>query len=111
MLEGGRGVAKAKEHDCWLEQSFVSDEGRFPLVSILDANVVVPPLNTKLGKDSGIFDLVSEIRDKVEGVCIFNSVTIDVSIVLARSEGIGGVLFVDEKEGCSLRGVRGVNPS
>ena len=41
----------------------MGDEGRFPLVSIPDADVVVSPSDVELGEDLGIFHLVNEILD------------------------------------------------
>ena len=41
-LEGGWGVAQSKEHDSWLEEPFMSNEDRLPLVAFFDANIVVP---------------------------------------------------------------------
>ena len=34
LLEHGRGVAKTEEHNSWFEESFVHDEGCFPLMTI-----------------------------------------------------------------------------
>ena len=54
-LEHDRGIAKAKEHDCWFKESFVSDEGGPPLVIIFDMNIVVTSMNIKLGEVASIF--------------------------------------------------------
>ena len=53
-LKGSGRIGKPEEHDGWLEESFVGDEGRFPLVAILDPYVVVPPTNVELGEYFGI---------------------------------------------------------
>ena len=66
----------------------MGDEGHFPLVSILDMNVVVPPSDVKLGEDLGVFYLVDEVLDQWEGIRILNSVGVDISIVLAGSESV-----------------------
>ena len=50
-LKSGGGVGKPKEHDGGFKESFVGDEGRFPLVTILDSYVVVPPPDVKLSED------------------------------------------------------------
>ena len=57
-LECGRGIAKAEEHDGGFEESFVGDEGRLPLVTIFDMDVVVPLTDIKLGEVAGVFQLV-----------------------------------------------------
>ena len=54
-LECGWRVAETKEHDHWLEESFVCDEGHFPLVSIFDTNIVIPPMNVEFGEVMSIF--------------------------------------------------------
>ena len=41
-LEGGRGIAQAKEHDHGFKETFMSDESSLPLISFLDANIVIP---------------------------------------------------------------------
>ena len=62
-MEGGGGVTQAKEHYGGFEQSFVGNEGSFPLVSISDADVVVAPSDVKFGEDFGVFYLIDEILD------------------------------------------------
>ena len=53
-LEGGGGVGEAEEHHGGFEETFVGDEGCFPLVTVLDSHIVVPPSYVELGKDLGI---------------------------------------------------------
>ena len=53
-LEGGRGVGETKEHDCRFKEAFVGDKGSFPLVSILDMDIVVSPSYIEFGEDFGI---------------------------------------------------------
>ena len=48
QLEHRRQVCQSKEHDCWLEQSLVRSECRFPFISLFDLYVVVSPLYIKL---------------------------------------------------------------
>jgi len=49
-LKGGWGVGQAKEHHHWFEESFIGDEGRFPLVSVSDPYIVVSPSYVELGE-------------------------------------------------------------
>ena len=100
-----------KEHNCQLEQSLMGDEGCLPLVSITNVNVVVPPSDIQLGEDLGVFNLVNEVCDEGQEICIFDGVTTDILIVLAWSEGIGCILPINEEEGCGLRGIQGANSS
>ena len=83
----------------------MGDEGCFPSVSILDVDIVVSPLDVKFGEDLGVFHLINEVLDQWEGVGIFDGVGVDVSVILAWLEGVGGVLLIDEEEGCCLGGV------
>ena len=87
----------------------MGDESHFPLVSVSD--VVVSPSDVKFSEDRGVFYLINEILDQWERVGIFDSMCVDISIVLARLEGIRSVFFVDKEEGGCLRGVRGSYPS
>ena len=43
LLKGGWGVHEAKEHYSWFKKPFVSDKSSFPLVAILNVNVVIAP--------------------------------------------------------------------
>ena len=98
-LECSRGVAKAKEHDSGFKGSFVGDEGSLPLVTIFDADIVVPPMNIKLGEVASVFQLVHEVRDEREGVGVAGGVFIEVAVVLA---GVEFTVFLLDKEerGC-----------
>ena len=59
-LEGGGSVAESKEHDGGFEESHGGNEGGFPLVFLLDANVVVSPANVKLGEQGGLLHVINE---------------------------------------------------
>ena len=58
LLEYSGGGAKAKEHDGRFKKSFMDDESCLPLVTILNADIVVSPINIKLGEVVSIFQLV-----------------------------------------------------
>ena len=100
-LEGGRGVAQLKEHDSGFEEPFVSDEGGLPLVSFLDLNIVISRPDIHLGEDRCSFKLVNEVGDQGKGVSIFDSMLVQVAIVLTRAKG--AILFSYKEERCSLR--------
>ena len=85
LLEHGRGVAKTKEHDGGFKKSFVDDEGHLPLVTILDADVVVSPMDVKFGEVVSIFQLVHKVRDEREGISVTGGMFIEVPVVLARA--------------------------
>ena len=54
-LEGRWRVALAEEHHKQLIETIWSDECCFPLISFLDTNVVIPPLDIHLGEVFGSF--------------------------------------------------------
>ena len=106
-LEGSGGVGESEEHHRGFEESFVGDEGRLPLVTIFDSYVVVPPADVELSEDLGIPEFVYEIRDEGEQVGVTDSMFVDVSVVLARTES--SIFLFDEEERQSLGGVRGAD--
>ena len=75
-LEYGGGITETKEHNSGFEESFVGDEGGFSLVTVFDTDIVVPPMNIELGEMSSVFQLVHEVGDEGEGVCITGGVFI-----------------------------------
>ena len=80
----------------------MGDEDSLPLVAVFDLDIVISLLYIKLGEDRGVFEFVDEVRDSGEGVCISNSMTVEISVVLAGSET--SILFLDEEERRSLGG-------
>ena len=102
-LKHGGGVGKSKEHDGGFEESLMGNKGSSPLVSILDADIVVSPSYVELGEDLGVSKFIDEVGDKGKGVGITNGMFIEVAVVLARVES--AILLFDEEEGCGLGGV------
>ena len=87
----------------------MGDEGRFPLVAILDMDVVISPMNIEFGEVVSVFQLVHEVRDERKGVGVTDGVFIEVSVVLAGVEF--SVFLFDEEERGRLGGVRRTNLS
>ena len=63
-LEGGRGVAKSEEHDCWFIESKRGGEGCFPVVFRADEDIIVSPSDIELGEDFAILMFVYQFGDK-----------------------------------------------
>ena len=82
-LEGGGSVAESKEHDGGFKESHGGDESGLPLIFLLDANVVISPMNVKFGEQGGFFHVVNEFRDQGERIGISDSVGVQVAVVLA----------------------------
>ena len=96
-LKGGGGVGKSEEHYGWFKEPLVGNEGGFPLVTILDPYVVVPPPNIELGKDLSVSQLIYEVRDEGKWVGVSDSVFVHIAIVLAGAES--SILLFDKEEG------------
>ena len=62
-LEGGQTVSHFKEHYQGFEQALISSEGRLPLVSGLNVNVVETLMDIQLGEVSGPAELGHKFRD------------------------------------------------
>src|SRR6266567_2583148 len=52
-LECGGGIGKAEKHDAWLEQPTVRDKRCLPLISLSNADILIPPAYVKFGEVSG----------------------------------------------------------
>ena len=78
---------------------FVSDEDSLPLVSFFDLNIVISRPNIYLGEDRCSLQLVNEVGDQGKGVCIFDSMFVQVAIVLTRVER-AILLSYKEERGC-----------
>ena len=102
-LKSWRGVAEPKEHHSGFKEAERSDEHCFPLVFLLDANVVVTPSNIKLGEQSRVHHIINQLRDEGERIPVANSVEVEISIVLAWSQG--SVLFGYEEKRRGLWGL------
>ena len=58
LLESSWGITETKEHGSQFKESFMHDEGHFPLVTIFDTNIVIPLLNIELGKMMSVFEFI-----------------------------------------------------
>ena len=81
-LEGGRRVGHPEEHYKGFEESSVCCKRSFPLVSVFDMHVVVPPTDVELGEDLRSLEFVDEVGDKGEWVGIVDGVFIEISVIL-----------------------------
>ena len=81
-LEGGWGVSKAKEHDCWFIEAIASFEGGFVFVALLDADIVISPADVQFSVDVGASQICDEVCDEGKWVLISYSAVVDVSIIL-----------------------------
>ncbi|KAG5351689.1 hypothetical protein C0989_005244 [Termitomyces sp. Mn162] len=72
-LKGGWAIGESKEHNERFKQSPVGLEGNLPLISLLDAHVVVAPPDIQFGEVPCTPEVVDELRDEGEGVAVLHS--------------------------------------
>ena len=82
----------------------MGDEGGLPLVTIFDANVVVPPADVKLSEQFGVFEFVDEVGDEGEWIGVAGGMFVQVSVVLTGVET--AIFLFNEKEWRCLGGIR-----
>ena len=85
----------------------MGDEGCFPLMSILDGNIVVPPSKVEFGEVFHTFEFIDEVRDEGERIGILDGMFIQVVVILIGVEF--PILLFDEEEGGGLERVGGVD--
>ena len=102
-MKCGGSITESKEHDGGFKQApYGSDECSFPLVLLSNANVVVPPLNVKPGKQDGFLYIINEFWNEGKWIGIVDSVGVQVTIILAGTQ-ISILLWYKEKR----RGLEG----
>ncbi|KAG5338578.1 hypothetical protein C0989_006974 [Termitomyces sp. Mn162] len=95
-LEGGRAVGESKEHNKQLKQFLVGPEGSLPLVSFLDAHIVVTPPDVQFSKVLHTSEVVDELGDEQEGVMVLHHHRVENLVVLNQSEQ--AILLLDEED-------------
>ncbi|KAG5336847.1 hypothetical protein C0989_011778 [Termitomyces sp. Mn162] len=66
-LKGGGAISESKEHNKQLKQFPVGLEGSLPLISFLDAHIVVTPPDIQFSKVLYTSEVVDELRDEGGG--------------------------------------------
>ena len=74
----------------------MGNEGRLPLVAILDSYVVVSPAYVKFGEDLSISQFVYKVGDEGKRVGVSDGMFIDVTVVLAGVES--SILLFNKEE-------------
>ena len=108
-LEGHRGICEAEEHDHWFEEAAIRLERSLPLVAVVHANVVIPPVDIQLRKECQpaavhSCEAIHKLSDEREWGGIANSEGVQSAVVLDRSEVT--VLLLDKEEGKHVGGFR-----
>ena len=108
-LERGGGVGKPEEHYRWFEEAFMCDESGLPLVTVFDADIVVPPADVKLGEQFGIFKFVDEVGNEGKWVGVAGGMFVQVSVILTGAEAT--ILLFDKEKWECLGGIGRTNLS
>ena len=87
----------------------MGDEGHLPLMSVLDADVVVPPSNIKLSEVLCIFEFVNKVGDEKKRVDVSDGMFIQIMIVLAGAEF--PILLLDKEKRGGLGRIGGTDLS
>ncbi len=84
-LESGGRVREPEEHDCGFKQPPICVKSRLFFVSLLYVDIVIPPLDVKLGEVLGSMELVDEFGDQGEGVLVLDCYFIELAVVLYQT--------------------------
>jgi hypothetical protein len=49
-LKGGRTIGETKVHHEWLKEASIFVEGFFPLIALLDMDIIISPVHVELGE-------------------------------------------------------------
>jgi hypothetical protein len=85
----------------------IGAKGSLPLISLLDAHIIVPPVNVELGEIPGPLQLVDELCNKWEGVAAFHGHCIEYLIILDQLEG---AILLDEETRAAMGDFKGQIP-
>ena len=98
-LEGGGRVGETKEHDLRFEEALVGRKGGFPLISLLDADIVVSPTYVELGEVLGSFKTVNDVGDEGKWVAILDRELVEAPVVLYEAEFAILLLHKEDRRG------------
>ncbi|KAG6875211.1 hypothetical protein C0993_010336 [Termitomyces sp. T159_Od127] len=95
-LESGWTVGESEEHDEGFKQSTIGPEGSLPLVSFLNAHIVVAPPDVQFGEVPHPPEVIDELGDEGERVAILHYHGIKDPVVLDQLER--AILLFDEED-------------
>ena len=101
-MEGCGAVCESKVHYQWFKKSALCPESSFPLVTFLDADVIVAPSDVQFCEVPRAAKSVNEVVNKRKGVSVLDSDLVQSAVILDESEA--AVLFLDEKDWGSCKG-------
>src|SRR5882762_463295 len=84
-LKSSGGVAKAEEHNQRFKHPTIGLKSGLPFVAFLNSDVVVSPSDVELTKDLCILQFVRYVRNKGEGILVFDGEVVELAVVLNRA--------------------------
>ena len=81
-LEHAGGICQTEEHDQQLEQAVFCLKCSFFLISSFNLDVIVSPMDIKLGEDVDILNLTNQVQNEWQRVAVADGVFIQLAIVL-----------------------------
>jgi hypothetical protein len=69
-LKHCRGVSETEEHHSGFEEALWGEEGSLPLISWLNSDVVVSPVNIKLGEKGAAAEVIDGLQDQGRDIAV-----------------------------------------
>ena len=85
-LEGSRAVGDSEEHYQGFKESTIGAKRCLPLIPFLDANIVVTPLDIKLGEVLCTSELIYKFRNDRQWVTVLHCHGIECTVVLDQAK-------------------------
>ena len=104
-LKSRRGVAEPKKHYGGFKETKRGYERCFPLIFFSDADIVITPSNVEFGEQCRVLHVINQLRDEGKRVPVANSVGVEISIIVTRSQS--SVLLGYKEKQRGLWGFRG----
>jgi hypothetical protein len=108
-LEDGWAVSETEEHHQRFEESSVGAECSLPFITFLDTDIVVPPVDIKLGEVACASETIDKVGNERKRIDILDSLCIECAIVLDKSER--SILLLNKEHWCCHGGFGGVDPT
>ena len=74
-----------KKHYCGFEKSSIGFEGSFPVISVLDPNIIISPSYVKFSEIFGSLNFVHQFRNQRKGISVFDCPFVQIAVVLTGS--------------------------
>jgi hypothetical protein len=108
-LESGWTVSETEKHHQRFEKSSVGVECGLPLITFLDSDIVVTPMDIELGEVACASKTIDKVRNEWKRIDILDSLCIECAIVLDKLES--SILLFNKEYRCCHGRFGGVDPT